>query len=199
VIAKDKIVAWRAIGDNERATLKDRVVVNRDVGRPPDDLRESAVRRPVYDAAPFITVNVVNQVVLDQDSLRRLALRGVIRPRDVEPVARMSQNVVGEGHVLSRSPRRRSVLAARREEYGEADLRVRPVVFKDVLIYEQSLGVFQFEKILDRPGPSGVSRMTFLQRGRFIDEVQAKLYVAGDQVMNLRLSHAEHHVLARAL
>src|SRR5215475_1731053 len=111
----------------------------------------------------------------------------------------MSQDVVGEGHVLSRSPRRHAVLASRREEYGEADLRVRPVVFKDVLIYEQSLGVFQLENILDRPGPSGVSGMTFLPRERFIEVVQSELDVGRDQVLNRRLSPAEHNVLARAL
>src|SRR5262252_2613203 len=130
IIAKDKSFAWRAVEENEHAALKDSVVVNRDVGRPPDDLRESAVRRPVCGAAPFIAVNVVNQVVLDQDSLRRLARRGVVRPRDVETIARMPQDVVGEGHVLSRRLRRRPLLAARREEDGETDLRVRPVVFK---------------------------------------------------------------------
>src|SRR5215510_14158359 len=199
VIAKDKSGAWRAVEENERAALKDSVVVNRDVGRPPDDLREPAVRRPVCGAAPFIAVNVVNQVVLDQDSLRRLARRGVVRPRDVEAIARMPQDVVGEGHVLSRRLRRHPILAARREEYGEADLRVRPVVFKDVLIYEQSLGVFQFEKILDRPGPSGVSGMTFLPRERFIDVVQSELDVGRDQVLNRWLSPAEHNVLTRAL
>src|SRR5262245_16052489 len=142
VIAKDKSLARAAVGENERATLKDSVVVNRDVGRPPDDLREPAVGRTVCGAAPFIAVNVVNQIVLDQDSLRRLARRGVVRPRDVEAVARMSQDVVGEGHVLSRRLRRRPILAARREEDGKTDLRVRPVVFEDVLIYEQALGVF---------------------------------------------------------
>src|SRR5262245_33132024 len=102
----------------------------------------------------------------------------------------MSQDVVGEGHVLSRSPRRLAVLASRREEYREADLRVRPVVFKDILIYEQSLGVFQFEKILDRPWPSGISGMAFLPCGRFIDVVQSELYVGRDQVLNRRLGPA---------
>src|SRR5262245_53002454 len=199
VIAKDKSIAWRAFGENERAALKDRVVVNRDVGRPTTDLREPAVRRPVCGAAPFIAVNVVNQVVLDQDSLRRLAQAAVVRPRDVEAVARMPQDVVGEGHVLSRRLRRRPILAARREEDGEADLRVRPVVFEDVLIYEHSLGVFQLEKVLDRPGLSGVSGMTFLPRERFIDMVQSELDVGGDQVLNRWLSPAEHNVLTRAL
>src|SRR5215475_13116919 len=110
----------------------------------------------------------------------------------------MSQDVVGEGHVLSRSPRRHAVLAARREENGEADLRVRPVVFKDVLIYEQSLGVFQLEKILDRPWLSGVSGMTFLPRERFIDVVQSELNVGRDQVINRRFGSAKHNVLTRA-
>src|SRR5262249_2226624 len=143
IIAKDKSGAWPAIGDNERAAMKDRVVIESDVGGPPDDLREPAASRSVKGAAPFITINVVYQVVLDQDSLRRLARAAVVRPGNVETAARMTQDVVGESHVLSRRPRRRAIFATRREEDCEAILRVRPVIFKDVLIYENSLGVFQ--------------------------------------------------------
>src|SRR5262249_15925861 len=154
IIAKDESGARRAIGYNERAAVKDRVVIKSNVGRASDQLREPAVDRPIFDAAPFIAVNVVYQIVPDQNSLRRPARRGGVRPRDVEASARMAKDVVGKNHVLNRSPRRRAVFAARREEYGEAVLRVRPVVFKHVLIYERPLGVFQLEKILDRPGPS---------------------------------------------
>src|SRR5262245_35248492 len=110
----------------------------------------------------------------------------------------MTQDVVGESHVLRRRPRRRAVFAARREEDGEAVLRVRPVVLKDVLIYEQSLGVFQLEKILDRPVPSGISGMAFLPREWFVDVVQSELDVGRDQVLNRRPGPAEHNVLARA-
>src|SRR5262245_22006450 len=198
VVAKNEARTRRAVGDNERAALEDRVVIESNVDRPPDKLREPAVSRPVGGAAPFIAVNVVNQIVLDQDSLRRLARRGAVRPRDVEATARMSQDVVGESHVLSRRLRRRPILAARREEDGEAILRVRPVVFEDVLVYEQSLGVFQFEKILDRPGHSGVSGMAFLPRERLIDVVQSELDVGGDHVLNRRLGPTEHNVLPRA-
>src|SRR5262245_2523965 len=151
VIAKDKSGAWSAIGDNERAAMKDRVVIESDVDGPPDELREPAACRPVKGATPFIAVNVVNQVILDQDSLRRLARAAVVPTGDVETAARMTQDVVGESHVLSRRPWRCAIFATRREEDGEPVLRVRPVVFKDVLIYEHPLGVFQLEKILDRP------------------------------------------------
>src|SRR5262245_26066749 len=198
VIAKDESCARRAVGENERAALKDRVVIESDVDGTSDELREPAVSRPACGAAPFIAVNVVNQVVLDQDSSRRLARRGVVRPGDVEAAARMTRDVVGESHVLNRSPRRHAVFAARREEYGEAVLRARPVVFKDVLIYEQTLGVFQLEKILDRPGPSGVSGMAFLPRERFINVVQSELDVGRDQVINRRFGSAKHNVLPRA-
>src|SRR5262245_44696870 len=107
----------------------------------------------------------------------------------------MTQDVVGESHVLNRRPRRRAVFATWREEDGEAVLRIRPVVFKDVLIYKRSLGVFQLEKILDRPGPSGVSGMIFLPRERFKDVVQSELDVGRDQVLNRWLGPSEHHVL----
>src|SRR5262249_58792721 len=99
--------------------------------------------------------------------------RGVVRPCDVETAARMTHDVIGESHILNRRPRRRAVFAARREEDGEAILRVRPVVLKDVMIYEQSLSVFQLEEILDRPLPPRLTGMTFLPRERFIDVVQS--------------------------
>src|SRR5215510_1712183 len=111
----------------------------------------------------------------------------------------MSQDVVGEGHVSDRRLRRRPVLGARREEDGEAGLRFQPVVFKDVLIHQHSLGVLQLKKILDRPTYSGEGRIVCLPGEWFRDAIQAELYVRGDHARNRRRGSAKHNILARGL
>ena len=95
----------------------DGVVIDRNVGRAVADLQEQAV------ASPLTMVDVLEEVVLDGDARCRLTRLIAVVAEDVDAAGGVPDDVVAEGDVLDRRPRRAATGIAHGEQHGIARLR----------------------------------------------------------------------------
>src|SRR5579862_9182771 len=123
-----------------------------------DDLNEVAGRPTIIRS-----VDVVEQIVMDVDALRRLAgphssLRVCrVRAGNIEGASSVANDVVGNRHIGICTPGAAPAGIAGREGKSKPLLGRQPVVFEDVALQEDSLGVFDFKEILNAPREARVA------------------------------------------
>ena len=104
--------------------LDDGVVIHDDVARAAAQPHEVAV------AAPFLAIDVVEQIVPDRDRARLLARVLIVVSEDRDARGAVAQDVVLEGDLFDLAPGAPAVLIADGEQDGEAHLRLQPVVLE---------------------------------------------------------------------
>ena len=96
---------------------------------------------------PFLTVDVLEDVVLDRHALRE-ALGVGVAPDDRERSAGVADEVVAEGDVHGSRPRSGPILVGGLEHDGVPRLRVAPVVLHHVALDQDPPGALQLEEVL---------------------------------------------------
>jgi hypothetical protein len=139
VVAEDEVfrharrLPRSAVGGQHVAAVNDRVVLDGDLGGPLPDLHEGAV------PAPFRSVDGVDQVVGYPYPPHRSAGAVAVAREQVERRGRVPDDVVAEGHILDRRPRRGAAFAARREDDRVPRLSIDPVVLEEIA-FDQDAG-----------------------------------------------------------
>src|SRR6266566_52187 len=101
---------------------------------------------------------------MDVDALRRLARAQSsahrVRAGNIECASGMANDVISDGDIRVRTPVAGSACVARSELEGKSglDLRLRPVIFEDVSLQENPLGVLDLKEILDGPEDPRITR-----------------------------------------
>jgi len=93
----------------------------------------------------------------------------------------------------------RSQNEAGRPLLAESGVAIDPAVLKNIAVDQHPLGVFQLEKVLDRPVDAGVARVARVPRQRLAQPVPPDLDVGRDKVRDRRVGPAEEDVLSRTL
>ena len=182
----------RVVRDDDGTDLESGVVIDRDVGRPVEDLEEPRVIGGRGG-------DVVEHVVANQETPGLLGDGVVVEPEDVHAGAHVADDVVGEGDVLDDGPGRGATIVADREHDPETDLRGRPHVLEDVAVDEHALGILDLDEVLDDPWNAGVAGVVGVPRQGFGEVVAPDLDVRGHEVRDGRTGASEQKILGRPL
>ena len=110
----------------------------------------------------------------------------------------IQDNIVSEDHILNHRPGS-GASVARRQDYCSAPLRFRPHILKHISFDDDSLGVLELQKVLNRPTNAVEVRRAGLPSEGLEEVVVPYFDVRGNQALDARVSATEHDVLAGAL
>src|SRR6266850_875796 len=154
-------------------------MVNRYVADSPDLIYSTVGAAAKPPRSPELGIDI-EEVIARQHPTRPGALP---HTRKDGTLAEVLDDVIGDRYVLDHAPRAaasliaRSQNEARRPLLPEHGVTIDPAVLKNIAVDQHPLGVFQLEKVLDRPVDAGVARVARVPRQRLDKIVVANLNV----------------------